>query len=142
MMKNALLYATILAALWVAGGAAQAQTRTAEGPPQTETAHAPPPANNAPALAQNKTAPLLAQTKTFQVMFINHIDVQLNFSVDDVYACTANPGMVCYSTVAVGPHDFKAMQGSTVIRHTVATLYENADNPHWTICYIENGACD
>jgi hypothetical protein len=83
-----------------------------------------------------------AQTKTFQFMFVNHINSQLNFSVDDAYACTANAGMVCYSTVAVGEHDFKAMQGSTVLRHVVATLYENADNPHWTICYSETGTCD
>jgi len=82
------------------------------------------------------------QTKTFQFMFVNSIDVQLNFSVDDAYACTANAGMVCYSTVAVGTHDFKAMQGSTVLRHVVATLYENADNPHWIICYSETGSCE
>ncbi len=80
-----------------------------------------------------------SQPKTFQVTFINHINVQLNFSVDDVYACTANPGMVCYATVAVGEHTFKAMQGSTVVREMKATLYENADNPSWTICYTENG---
>lgn len=79
------------------------------------------------------------QVKTFQFTFINHIDAQLNFSVDDVYACTANPGMVCYSTVAVGEHTFKAMKGSTVIREVTATLYENADSPSWTICYTENG---
>lgn len=82
-----------------------------------------------------------AQTKTFQVMFINHIDVQLHFSVDDIYACTANPGMVCYGTVAVGEHTFKAMNGSTVVRQTTATLYENADNPQWVICYSDSSSC-
>ena len=41
-----------------------------------------------------------SQTKTFQFTFVNHINAQLNFSVDDAYACTANAGMVCYSTVA------------------------------------------
>ena len=83
-----------------------------------------------------------SQTKTFQFMFINHTDRQLNFSIDDNYACTANAGMVCYSTVAVGTHDFKAMQGSTILRHTEATLYEDADNPSWTICYNETGSCE
>jgi hypothetical protein len=82
-----------------------------------------------------------AQTKTFQVTFINHIDVQLHFYVDDEYACTANPGMVCYGTVAVGPHTFKAMQGSTIVRQTEATLYENADNPSWAICYTDRPNC-
>ena len=81
------------------------------------------------------------QVKTFQFTFVNHIDVQLNFSVDDVYACTANPGMVCYSTVAVGPHTFKAMQGSTIIRQLEATLYENATSPTWTICYTDSPGC-
>jgi hypothetical protein len=83
-----------------------------------------------------------AQTKTFQFMFVNHVNVQLNFSVDDAYACTANAGMVCYSTIAAGTHDFKAMQGSTVFRHVVATLYENADNPQWIICYSATGSCE
>ena len=83
-----------------------------------------------------------AQTKTFQFTFVNHINVQLNFTVDDNYACTANAGMVCYSTVAVGSHDFKAMDGDNMIRHVVATLNEDADNPTWTICYSQTGTCD
>ncbi|MDD5712874.1 MAG: hypothetical protein PHY31_09000 [Smithellaceae bacterium] len=83
-----------------------------------------------------------AQGKTFQFMFVNHTNMQLTFNVDDVYACTANPGMVCYSTVAVGFHDFKALQGSTLIRETSGTLYENADNPQWVVCYSETGSCE
>lgn len=82
-----------------------------------------------------------AQTKTFQFTFVNHINVQLSFSVDDNYACTANAGMECYSTVAVGPHDFKALDGNNVIKHVEATLNDDADNPTWVICYSENGTC-
>ena len=83
-----------------------------------------------------------AQTKTFQFTFVNHINVQLNFSVDDNYACTANAGMECYSTVAVGEHDFKAMDGNNLIKHVVATLNEDADSPTWVICYSDKGTCD
>lgn len=83
-----------------------------------------------------------SQTKTLQFMFVNHSNMQLNFSVDNAYACTANAGMVCYSTVAVGPHVFKAMQESTVLQQVEGTLYENADNPHWTICFNKTGVCE
>ena len=82
-----------------------------------------------------------AQTKTFQFTFVNHINVQLSFSVDDNYACTANAGMVCYSTVAVGPHDFKALDGNNVVSHVEATLAEDADSPSWTVCYSNTGTC-
>ena len=50
--------------------------------------------------------------KSFQFMFINHTNMQLHFSVDNIYACTANAGMVCYSRVAVGPHTFQAAMGN------------------------------
>jgi hypothetical protein len=80
--------------------------------------------------------------KSFQFMFINHTNMQLHFSVDNVYACTANAGMVCYSHVAVGPHTFQAALGNQPpLQETSATLYENAQSPAWTVCNSNNGVC-
>jgi hypothetical protein len=77
----------------------------------------------------------------FMMSFINHTNVQLNFYVDGAWACTANAGMICYSTVHVGLHDFVAT-GPGINQQTPATLYENADNPNWVICYTTNGVCN
>jgi len=79
--------------------------------------------------------------KAFQFMFINHTNMQLHFYVDEAYACTANAGMVCYSTVAVGPHSFRAAMGQQTIQETSATLYENAQSPAWTVCNSNTGTC-
>jgi hypothetical protein len=79
--------------------------------------------------------------KSFQFMFVNHTDMQLHFYTDEVYACTANAGMVCYSHVAVGPHAFRAAMGSETVRETTATLYENAQGPAWTVCNSDTGTC-
>jgi hypothetical protein len=89
--------------------------------------------------------PLLAgdavAAKSFQFMFVNHTDMQLHFYTDEVYACTANAGMVCYSHVKVGPHTFRAAMGSETVRETTATLYENAQGPAWTVCNSDTGTC-
>jgi hypothetical protein len=82
-----------------------------------------------------------AQGKLVQFMFINHTNAQLHFYVDDAYECTANAGMVCYSRIGVGPHRFKAAIGANVVAQNAGTLYENADNPAWTVCEGPGGAC-
>ena len=90
--------------------------------------------------------PLLAgdavAAKSFQFMFVNHTDMQLHFYTDEVYACTANAGMVCYSHVKVGPHTFRAAMGSQTVRETSATLHENAQGPAWTVCNSDTGTCE
>ena len=79
--------------------------------------------------------------KNIQFTFVNHTNTQLNFYINGNYACTANAGMVCYSTIVVpATYNFKA-QGYQVQREITATVYENADNPSWTICYSTNGTC-
>ena len=89
-----------------------------------------------PSLAENAVA-----AKSFQFMFINHTNMQLNFSIDEAYACTANAGMVCYVHSAVGPHTFRAAMGSQSIAETSATIYENAQSPAWTVCNSDTGTC-
>ena len=79
--------------------------------------------------------------KSFQFMFINHTNLQLHFSVDEAYACTANAGMVCYSRIAVGPHTFRAAMGEPDRPKTSGTLYENAQSPAWTVCNGDDGTC-
>lgn len=80
--------------------------------------------------------------KLLQFMFINHTNMQLHFSVDNIYACTANAGMVCYSRVAVGPHTFQAAMGNQPpIQETSGTLYENAPSSAWTVCNGGGGTC-
>jgi hypothetical protein len=83
----------------------------------------------------------LFAAQQFMMSFINHTDVQLHFYVDGSWVCTANAGMICYSTVHVGPHDFGAV-GPGINQQTTATLFENADNPNWVICYTTNGVCN
>ena len=75
----------------------------------------------------------------FMISFINHTDQQIHFYVDGDWVCTANAGMICYSTTKIGPHSFDA-KGGTFSKHAEATLYENADNPSWTICNVPEGA--
>jgi hypothetical protein len=92
------------------------------------------------ALAPTLTGDAVA-AKSFQFAFINHTDMQLHFYTDEVYACTANAGMVCYSHVKVGPHTFRAAMGSQTVRETSATLYDNAQGPAWTVCTSDTGTC-
>jgi len=79
--------------------------------------------------------------QSFQFSFINHTNMQLHFYVDENYACTANAGMVCYSTVKVGPHAFRAAMGQQTIAETSATIHPNASGPAWTVCNSNTGTC-
>jgi len=92
------------------------------------------------ALTPSLTGDAVAAT-SFQFSFINHTNMQLNFSIDGAYACTANAGMVCYSHIGVGPHAFRAAMGDQTIAETSATIHENAQGPTWTVCNSDNGVC-
>lgn len=66
---------------------------------------------------------------TMRVTFVNHLAVQLRFTVDDIYACTAEAGRTCSYDVTLGKHVFKALEGTRVIRTLEATVSEDDLNP-------------